>query len=731
MIGYHNASSVLTLLVLLTVASLLHLSSPNPINTPGDINILHRNTPPGLMVSDDRERRYKERQSLQKDEEEAEEELFRDVDPKTLAAVLLEALNHSQVERKKEGEEHDGMVKEIKAERGEVKKEEEYRQVRAMEGAERDRDGRQELELLMATQGKEQEREEEEERKKTQEEEEKMTEKVTSRTTSQTVQVQTQSPDRRGGNGKGAAPQHGPTSSEQSSNEEEEQLSPEELKSLETMMKEFPRLDTATKRKGDLEQNQRESRGYSIHNEIIPINKGSNLAMSKKKLKWQEETQKALNFPAFRGGNFMDDFEKSKYAAQSQPPAEQEVMEEDELEDGEEKEDEEVLSPEEEEARAKAEQEEMRRQAAEAQRAKMEEEKLADIASDMLLRYMVKQNNGNKKYSSSLSNAAEDKRSDEEQEAMEEDDIDPRTIDKLIEISSKLHLPADDVVDIISDVEKKKKKDVPPELTSHWQQPLTSLSSSFSSTNGFSASQIPTSQNNFPVSKQSSPAFNLPKTWFLEKTSTKSQDNWSKPANPLLANQNLWSKPQKLMSSKQDLWLKSPKSVWTGYPSYPYIYPFYYQRKPYPDYYPIYFPPPPRPKPRYYIPKPALTLNNFLGNSVDDAHTFPPKRRYHSWVQPRLRKPPTGLQQKPYYTSYPLPQYPLPFQPVPIPNPHSPPRMLVISPQQKQIYYSALAPVVTRNEDYYVAGKQSDSSNHNDLEKYIQQILMKRPKMLD
>ncbi len=42
-----------------------------------------------------------------------------------------------------------------------------------------------------------------------------------------------------------------------------------------------------------------------------------------------------------------------------------------------------------------------------------------------------------------------------------DDDIDPQTIDKLIEISSKLHLPADDVVDIINDVEKKKKKDAP------------------------------------------------------------------------------------------------------------------------------------------------------------------------------------------------------------------------------------------------------------------------------
>lgn len=737
MIGYHNASSALTLLVLLTGASFLHLSIPSPINTHGDVNNLHRDTPAGLTGSGAVQRKDEEGRSVHKEEALEEEELFKDVDPKTLAAVLLEALNRSQVERRREGEERNGMEEQMKAEVGEVQKEEALREVRTMEGTDRDRDGRQELELLMAAQGKEREKEEEEERKKAQEEEEKMTEKVTSRTTIQTVQVQTeQQPvglDRKGENGQGADLQQGPNSPEQGSNEEEEQLSPEELKSLETMMKEFPRLNTATKRVGDPELNQRESRGYSSYNDIIPINKDSDLAMSKKKLKWQEETQKALSFPTFRGGNFMNDFEDNNYAdsntAQSQLPVEQEVMEDDEPEEVEE-EDEEVLSPEEEEARAKAEQEEMRRQAAEAQRAKMEEEKLADIASDMLLRYMVKQN-GNKKYSSSLSNAAEDKRSDEELEVTEEDDIDPQTIDKLIEISSKLHLPADDVVDIISDVEKKKKKDVPPEITSRWQRPQTPLTSTFSLADGFSASQIPTSQNSFPVSIQPSPAVNLLKTWFRDKSPTKSQDLWSKPVKPLLANQNLWPKPQKAFSIKQELRPKSPDSVWTGYPFYPYTYPSYYQRKPYPEYYPIYFPPPPRPKPHHYVPRPAHTLNNFLRNSVDDNYAFPPKGRYYSWVQPRLRKPPAGLQQKSYYASYPFPLYPRTFQSVPIPKPRSPPRMPAIPTHQKPFYYSALAPAMTRNEDYYVAGKQPDSSNRDNLEKYIQQILMMRPQMLD
>ncbi|XP_045921252.1 neurosecretory protein VGF [Micropterus dolomieu] len=728
MIGYHNSSSGLTLLVLLTGATFFHLSTPNSINTPGDVNNPHRDTPPGLLESGDRQRKDEERQSMQKEEAEEEEELFKDVDLKTLAAVLLEALNRSQVEKRGEGEERDGRQEELrlKAENGEVKKEEAYREVSTMEGADRVRDGRQELDLLMAAQGKEHEREEEEERRIAQEEEEKMTEMVTSRTTSQTVQVQTeQQPASPDGKGVNRQLQQGPNSPEQGSNEEEEeQLSPEELKNLETMMKEFPRLNTAIKKEGDSEQIQRESRGYSSYNDIIPINKGSDLTMSKKKLKWQEETQKALTFPIFRGGNFMDDFEDSNYAgsnpAQSQLPTEQEVIHDNEPE--EEEEDEEVLSPEEEEAQVKAEQEEMRRQAAEAQRAKMEEEKLADIASDMLLRYMVKQHNGHKKYSSSLSSTAEDKRSDEE--VTEEDDIDPQTIDKLIEISSKLHLPADDVVDIISDVEKKKKKDVPLERPSHWQRPLTPLSPSFSSANGVSTSQISTIKSSSPVSKQPSPAVNLLKTWFQEKSPTKSQDFWSKPAKPLLANQNLWPKPQKPLPVKQELWLKSPKYVGTSYPFYPYKYPSHYQRKPYPDYYPIYFPPPLRPKQRYYVPKPSLTLNNFLGNS---AFTFPPKRRYHNWVQPQLRTPPAGLQQKPYFTSYPLPLYPWTL---PIPKPRAPPRMPVIPPQQKQFYDSAPAPAVTRNNDYYVAGKPH-SINRDDLEKYIQQILMKRPQMLD
>nr|XP_020646151.1 neurosecretory protein VGF [Pogona vitticeps] len=145
---------------------------------------------------------------------------------------------------------------------------------------------------------------------------------------------------------------------------------------------------------------------------------------------------------------------------------------------------------------------ESRRQAEEARRAAAEEERLADMASDLLLQYLLKDGEeedeeesdeegeeegegpeqgrpgaghgpgGSEEVSRKGSpllfedeeagNVAEDKRSneapEEEEEEEEEDDIDPNTIDRLIELSSKLHLPADDVIDIINDVEKKKKE---------------------------------------------------------------------------------------------------------------------------------------------------------------------------------------------------------------------------------------------------------------------------------
>ncbi|XP_053318854.1 neurosecretory protein VGF [Spea bombifrons] len=111
-----------------------------------------------------------------------------------------------------------------------------------------------------------------------------------------------------------------------------------------------------------------------------------------------------------------------------------------------------------------------------------EEEELAGVAQDLLLQYLL---NGGE-------NDAEQTEDDDETKEEEEDDyqegdfmggqrplfedeeegnkqdkrskdydveeVDPQTIDKLIELSSRLHLPADDVVDIISDVEKRKRR---------------------------------------------------------------------------------------------------------------------------------------------------------------------------------------------------------------------------------------------------------------------------------
>ncbi|XP_028559358.2 neurosecretory protein VGF isoform X1 [Podarcis muralis] len=134
---------------------------------------------------------------------------------------------------------------------------------------------------------------------------------------------------------------------------------------------------------------------------------------------------------------------------------------------------------------------ESRRQAEEARRAAAEEERLADMASDLLLQYLLKdgeeeeedgrqganaqeededdeeeppQRSGIRRKGSGLlfedeeGNVAEDKRSNEAPVEEDDDDIDPNTIDRLIELSSKLHLPADDVIDIINNVEKKKKE---------------------------------------------------------------------------------------------------------------------------------------------------------------------------------------------------------------------------------------------------------------------------------
>lgn len=684
MIGPHFAPTAISLLIVLIGSSFHHLASCNLNSIPGNVSDLHTDILPELSAWTDGQKGNEDRGIFKKDNEE--EDLFKDVDPKTLAAVLLESLSNSKLAIRRGEEEQ---KENVKVESMEGDKGHDNQEVPMMARADRDR--QLELELLLAAQGKEQDREKKGELEKAQEEEEKVTEKVTSHTTSQDIHVQMEQLPKglevREDNQQGMSPQEGPNGIE----EEEEQLNPEELKSLETMMQVFPRLSTVAKREESSENNERDIRDYSSYNKIMPFNKGNNLAMTKNKLKWQEETQKALNFPTFET-NLMDEFESKNYGAskseQAQNSAKQELFADDEAQDNANEEDEDALSPEEEEARAKAEQEEMRRQAAEAQRAKLEEEKLADIASDMLLRYMGKQGNENKKQSS---NAVEDKRSDEEQ--MEENDIDPQTIDKLIEISSKLHLPADDVVDIISDVEKKKKKDMLSGVVFHQQPKL--LNPSFSVKHVLPATPISIEQNLSPVSKHYSPAFGKLKTWLRDKPLSKSPDLWGYLPKRLLANQNQ-PKPSKPL--KQEFWIKSLKP---RYPFYPYTY---YQRNAYPVY-PYYFPPPPRPKPHFYIPK-SESGNNLDENSWDESYYFPQKH-FYSWVRTPPRNPTFSFQQKPYFSRYPLPLYPWTFQS--ILRPRSPPRVPPMPPQQKKYYYSASARPTMANENYYVSVNQPGS----------------------
>ncbi|CAL8241754.1 unnamed protein product [Merluccius merluccius] len=774
MFRHPNTSSALTLLILLTGTCLPSLSAPSPVAPTPTVGSTQAADVPWMTAVGYRSSRGTARGQGMDDgaevnkEEEEEDELFKDVDPKTLAAVLLEALNKPKMVRGMSGEKDEGGLDggaEVQ-ERGEDEENKEdgaetttddpkELEVRAAGEVNRDRDREQpELELVMAAaalQGREErEREEELEWKKAQDEEERLTEKVTSRTVSHEIPVKAaqQKPGSMGEEITGSKSQASGTASPselegepRNDEEEEEQLNPEELKNLETMMKEFPSLGAASKRDdGDLHDADRESRGF---NDILPQYKGKDLPMTKKKLKWQEETQKGMSFPTFRGGNFMDEFEELRSntlgddASRPVPLPDTNDMMEDAAEGGDDEEDDEEredLSPEEEEARAKAEQEEVRRQAAEVQRAKIEEEKLADIASDMLLQYMVKQNGGKRKYReqnrkySSLLNTAEDKRSNEVQEVEEEDDdIDPQTIDKLIEISSKLHLPADDVVDIINDVEKKKKKDVPSEIASlsPWLRPSSSLSS-------MSVPQMAINQNSYPSPKQPSQALNPLKTWFQEDPGTQlslsNQDLWRKPLKPQPTNLDIFPLLQKSLSTNKGFIAKPQRTFWGSYPPYT-AYQRPYQKTPYRGYYPVYFASPPKPKPRYYIPKAyPYTFNNPLGNSVRYDYNFPPKRHFHSWVQPRLRKPPASFQRS-YYNNYLLPTYLRTFQRPTIANPRTPSQVtarLQPLPPWNRFNYPPAAAVVSRDKDYYDSrvGNQADDGNYDDVD--FQQMLTQR-----
>uniref|UniRef100_A0A1A7Y0B8 VGF nerve growth factor inducible n=1 Tax=Iconisemion striatum TaxID=60296 RepID=A0A1A7Y0B8_9TELE len=280
-----------------------------------------------------------------------------------------------------------------------------------------------------------------------------------------------------------------------------------------------------------------------------------------------------------------------------------------------------------------------------------------------------------------------------------------RKLEGLVECSD----PGNSESPVMVKKKKKKKKDMLPEIVS----PLHSSPSSF-----LSAWQMLNNKNSFSVSKQPSPTKDL--TWFQE---TKPDGFQTKSSKSSLANQSFLPKSEKLF--KQDRWFKSPKSLWSAYPYRSYTYPPYYHRKPYLDHYPFFIPPLPRPKFYYYIPKPALSLNNFPGTSINDLSTFSPKRRYRSRVQ--LQSPHSHLQQKSYFTRYHSPIYPQQFQQDFIPK-VKPPSQTVSSPSQ--LYTAGLGPAGTKKQNYLETGK-SDRIIHGDLEKYIQQTLMNRQQIQD
>lgn len=408
---------------------------------------------------------------------------------------------------------------------------------------------------------------------------------------------------------------------------------------------------------------QRKTRGYFQNidlglqdNEILPPLKGykaynQQLAQATKKLKWQEERTKN---PSQLDRNFMDDFD---------------FVEEEE---------EEILTrKEEEEARARAEQEEVRRQEAEAQEAREEEQRLADIASDMLLEYMGRKQKASSymrdmKVAALLNNVAEDKRSNEVEDNDDDDEMDPQTIDKLIEISSKLHLPADDVVEIISDVQekKKKRKDLPPSNTPRFR-PLVPLK----------AKPRPQAYQYTKSPKKSSYTVDPYKKWYKEKNKGK--------------------------LSKQDYWFK-PQKQFLAYPSFP-----YYQ-KPYRAYYPVFFPPP---KPRFYT-NPALSFDYNFGGSMGYG-LKPPSRRYRDrpkardwkWAQAPQRPQSPYPQPDSVISNYILP-HPRTYQALPMPKPRSP--------------QSGRAPSYIYPPDYVYDEPESPQESDEELENFIEKIYYNR-----
>nr|XP_057942628.1 uncharacterized protein si:dkey-175g6.2 [Doryrhamphus excisus] len=427
---------------------------------------------------------------------------------------------------------------------------------------------------------------------------------------------------------------------------------------------------------------QRKIRGYFQNidlglqdNEILPPLKGykaynTQLARAGKKLHWQENG--ATNRPA-KGGNFMDDFEDEG------GELEEEVEEEDES-----------LTRMEEEARARAEKQEVLRQQEEAERAREEEQRLADIASDMVLRYMDRKQQAFMKPRQKSSNTAEDKRSEEV--LPDEDDLDQQMIDRLIEISSKLHLPADDVIEIISDVEEKKKKrkelqqQQPPVVAQPVVprfRPLAPPPMLAPPIYHYTASKNP---------KKAPYKYRSMKKWQKDKVKSHKQDYWYQPRKQM----DYWYKPQK---------------QFLAFPSYP-----YYQ-KPYRAYYPVYFP---YPKSQYYGKPPSARDQLFSTQELDlqgprRRHRDGGKNRGQGWrQQQQAPRPPVAA---PYISNYILP-HPRTYQPLPPPKPLAPPRR----GRRPPYYY----PHATPGDDYEEDGLVPQMDSEEELENFIERIYMKR-----
>lgn len=429
---------------------------------------------------------------------------------------------------------------------------------------------------------------------------------------------------------------------------------------------------------------QRKIRGYFQNidlglqdNEILPPLKGykaynTQLARAGKKLHWQENQDR--NRPT-KGGNFMDDFEDEG------EELEEEVEEE-----------EESLSHMEEEARARAEKQEVLRQQEEAERAREEEQRLADIASDMLLQYMGRKQQSymkprEKSSMGAAGNTAEDKRSEEV--LPDEDDLDQQMIDRLIEISSKLHLPADDVIEIISDVEEKKKKRKELQLQPTNSNPVA-----------------PRFRPLVPPPLAAPPIYHYTASKNPKKAPykyNKSNKKWHKD-NVKSYKQEYWYKPQKQL----DYWYK-PQKQFLAFPSYP-----YYQ-KPYRAYYPVYFP---YPKAQYYG-KPVPSRDQPFGPQELDLQA--PRRRHRGGGKNRgqgwRQQPAPRLPLNPYISNYILP-HPRTYQPLPPPKPPTTPRR----GRRPPYYY----PQITPGDDYEEDGLVPQLDSEEELENFIERIYMKR-----